>query len=133
MVFGEHLLPVSCCCPGDNQKLVLVTRDLADRECHRGRRHINDDVNCINREPFSSDGSTDIGLVLVIRRNDLNLNSLVRGLEISNCHLRRNHGALAGEVCGLTRAVVEHTKSHGDLSVRSGSEGRCREGAAIRR
>ena len=93
--------------------LVLVARDLVDRERHRGGRHVDDDVDAVLVIPLARDGGADVGLVLVVGRDDLDLQALVGRLEILDRHARGDHRALAGDV-GIEAGAVVH---HADLEV----------------
>jgi hypothetical protein len=101
-----------------NQKhLVLVANDIVDRERDRGGRHIDDGVDLVDIDPAAHDIRADIGLVLVIGAEDLDLESLCSGPEVLDRHARRDHGALPRYVRIESRHVIHDADLDGAVAV----------------
>ena len=92
----------------DQQRLALVAGDLVDGERDAGVRHVDDHVDLVGVEPLPGHLGADVGLVLVVGGDDLDLQSLLVGAEVLDGHTGRHHGALAGEIGVETRLVVQH-------------------------
>ena len=101
--------------------LALVPRDLVHREGHGRVRHVGDDVHLVRVVPLPRDIRSDVGLVLMVGEDDLDLHALGRRAKIFHRHPRRHHRALSGEVRVEARLVVQHTDLDdpvGDLRLR---------------
>ena len=101
--------------------LALVPRDLVHGQGHRRVRHVGDQVDLVRVVPLPRDIGADVGLVLMIREDDLDLHALRRGAEVLHGHPCRQHRALPREVRVEARLVVQHTDLDdpvGDLRLR---------------
>ena len=58
---------------GDEERLALVLGDLVDGQRHAGVRHVDDDVDLVDVVPLAGDVRADVGLVLVVGRDELDL------------------------------------------------------------
>src|SRR5579871_1566345 len=54
-----------------DEDLVLLARNVADGERHRGIRHVDDEVDAVLVVPFLRDRLADVGLVLMIAGHHL--------------------------------------------------------------
>ena len=114
----------------DDQRLALVAGNLVHGQRHARVRHVEDDVHLVDVVPLAGDGRADIGLVLVIGREDLDLHALFRGTEILDRHARGDHRALPREVGVEARLVVQHADpdhavGHLGVSRAGGESHRC--------
>ena len=66
-------------------------------------------------ETETNDVRADVGLVLVVRRDDFDVEALLRGTEIFDRHARRDHRTFAGKVGIHARAVIEHAELDVDV------------------
>src|SRR5207249_2085774 len=82
----------------DDERLVLLSRDLVDREHHRRRGHVDDDVHLVGVEPLPCDRRADVRLVLMVGDEDLDLHPLLGGAEVLDGHPGGHHRAGTGEV-----------------------------------
>jgi hypothetical protein len=90
-----------------DKDLVLVARDIGDREGDGRIRHVDDHVDAFDVEPVARDLGTDVRFVLVVRREDFHL--ALRMLSELFCrHLRRDHRSGTLEVGIDARHVVEN-------------------------
>ena len=76
--------------PDADQHLVLLARDVGDRERDRRIGQVDDHVDAVDVEPAARDRRADIGLVLVVGGEDLDLALRLLG-EILDRDLRRDH------------------------------------------
>ena len=115
-----------------DEDLVLLAHHLVHRECHARGRHVHDRVDALGVDPPARDLRADVGLVLVVGGDDLDLEALVLGREVLDRHLRGDHRARAAQVGVEARLVVQHPDlDHAarDLRVRrSRSERQCGRG-----
>ena len=108
--------------PGDEEDLVLLAADLVDRQRGRRGRHVDDDVDAVLVVPLAGDVRGDVGLVLVVGGDDLDVDALGGGVEVLDGHARGDDRAFAGEVGVDPRAVVEHADLDVDGHRRRGQE-----------
>ena len=110
---------------GADQHLVLLARDVGDSEGHRGIRQVDDHVDAVHVEPAARDRRSDIGLVLMISGEDLDLALRLFG-EILGGELRRHHRPRSLEVGIDARHVVHHADAQ--RAVHLGSGRRAKQG-----
>jgi hypothetical protein len=84
--------------------------DFLHGQRHRGGRHVDDGVDVIDVDPLARDAGAEVGLVLVIRGNDLDRDAQHRSAEIFLRHVRCEHRALAADPGQQARHVVEHAE-----------------------
>jgi len=87
---------------------VLVAGELVDRERDRGRGHVGDGIDLIKVVPLPCNAQADVGLVLVIAADDLDLHTLGGGAEILDCLARHPDRGGARDVGVDARLIVEH-------------------------
>ena len=75
---------------GADRRLVLFLGDRQHGEGDRGVRQVHDDVDVLGVEPAPRDRRSDVGLVLVIGRDDLDRDAELGG-EVFGRELRRDH------------------------------------------
>jgi hypothetical protein len=98
---------------GGEEGLVLVLRDLAHRERDRRGRNVRDGIDALGVVPLARDVGADVGLVLVVGRDDLHLEfRLVLLLEILDGELGRDDRAGTADVGVQARHVVQHADLH---------------------
>ena len=78
----------------------------------------SDDVDAVGVVPLPGDVRADVGLVLVVGRDDLDLDALVRRLEVLDRHAGGDHRAFAREVGIEAGAVVQDADLDRDLGLR---------------
>ena len=85
MVLGEQALPVRSAAPAPevDEDLVLLPGDVADGQGRRGGRHVDDHVDAVLVVPLPGDVRCDVGLVLVVGRDDLDVDALGGGSKSS--------------------------------------------------
>ena len=91
--------------------LFLLARDLLHRERDARGRHVGDHVDPVLVEPLAGDRGADVGLVLMVGADDLDLLAVHRAAEIGDRHLRRLDRARAAEI-GIEAG---HVGEHADL------------------
>ena len=97
---------------GEQADPVLVLQQRRDRELQRGVGHVGEDVDALPVDPFAGDRRADIGLVLVVGRDDLDLHARAFGLQaVLDRHAGGGDRALAGDV-GIDAG---HVGQHADL------------------
>ena len=84
---------------------VLFLDDVVDGERHAGVRHVDDDVDLVDIEPLPRDVGADIGLVLVIAGDDVDLPALGGQAGILDRHLRGQRRAGPAEI-GIETGLV---------------------------
>ena len=67
--------------------------DVVDRERDAGVRHVDDDVDLLDVDPLPRDVGADVGLVLVIGGDHVDLPALGGKAGILDRHLRRERRA----------------------------------------
>jgi hypothetical protein len=87
---------------------VLVAGELVDRERDRGRWHVGDGIDLVDIVPLARDAQADVGLVLVVAADDLDLHTLGGGAEILDCLARHPDRGGARDVGVDARLIVEH-------------------------
>ena len=85
-----------------------IAQQRIDGEADRGIGHVDHGVDVVDVEPFAHDRRADIGLVLVIGVDDLDLDVLAAAVEILRGHPRRFHRAHAVGVLEDAGDIVEH-------------------------
>ena len=115
MVLGEHFGPVrsELAAPETEENLVLLARDLVDRERDAGIRHVDDDVDVVDVEPLPRDVGADVGLVLVVGADDLDLHAVRGRIEILDRHFGGGDRTGAADVGIKARHVGEHADLDG--------------------
>ena len=108
---------------GIDEHLVLVARDGVNRECDRRGRHVEDRIHAILIVPLPGDAGADIGLVLMVGCNDLDLDALLGGLEVFDCHAGRNDRPLSGQIGVDAAPVVQDAELDRDLRMGCGHHG----------
>jgi hypothetical protein len=93
------------------EHLVLVAGELIDRERDRGGRHVGDGIDLVDVEPLARDAQADVGLVLVVAADDLDLHPLGGGAEILDRLARHPNRGGAGDIGVDARLIVEHADS----------------------
>jgi hypothetical protein len=83
-------------------------RDLLDGESHTRGRHVGDRVDAVNAEPLIGDRRAEIGFVLVIGANQLDLLAVHGAAEIGDRHSRRLDRPRAADIGVKARHVSEH-------------------------
>ena len=91
---------------GIDEDLVPLPGDAVDGERHRRGRHVQDDVDAILIVPLPRDAGADVRLVLVVRRDDFDLDALLGGLEVLNRHAGRYRRSLARQIGINPRSIV---------------------------
>src|SRR3981081_1700172 len=66
---------------------VLFLHDIVDGECDAGVRDVDDDIDLVDVEPPACNGGADVGLVLVIAGDDVELTALGGQAAILTCNL----------------------------------------------
>ena len=102
-----------------DEDFVLVAGDIGNGERDRRIRHVDDHVDAFDVEPAPRDFGADIGLVLVIRREDFHL-ALRLLTEFFRRHLRRDHRAGTLEIGIDARHVVEDADPRRAIHLRIG-------------
>ena len=97
--------------PETRQHLVLLARQLADRERHAGGRHVDDDVDVVDVEPLPRDVGADVRLVLMIGADDLDLQAVGGGIEILDREPGGDHRAGPADLGEEARHVVRARRS----------------------
>src|SRR5208282_2001671 len=98
---------------GDDEHLVLLGGDLADRECDAGIRHVDDDIDVVDVIPVVGNLGADIRLVLVVAADQLDLHVGMGLGEVGDRHFGGDDRAGAGGV----RIKARHVREHPDLDV----------------
>ncbi len=93
---------------GIQHHLVLLAAHGVDREPDRGCRHIDDGIDAVLIEPLPRDRGADVGLVLVVGGDDLDVEALAGDAEIHQRLPRTDHARRSAIVAVLSRLVVEH-------------------------
>jgi hypothetical protein len=81
-----------------DQDRVLLPHEVVDRERNAGVQDVHEDVYLLDVDPLARDVDSDVGLVLVVRRDQIDLPALRRHARILDRHLRRYRRAGAAEV-----------------------------------
>ena len=76
-------------------------------------RRIGDHIDLVVVDPLPCDVDADVGLVLVVAADDLDLPALLREPGILDRHLDRDHGVGAADVGIEARHVVENADLDG--------------------
>jgi hypothetical protein len=79
------------------------------RQRHRGIGHVDDGIDLVDVEPLPGDRGAEIGLMLVVGSDDLDLLAKHGGAEFLHRELRRDHRALAADIGGDAGHIGEHT------------------------
>ncbi len=93
---------------GNQEHLALVARDLLDREGNARSRHVDDRVDPVIAEPLIGDRRADIGLVLVVGADQLDLLAVDAAAEIGDRHPRRLDRPRASDIGVEAGHVIEH-------------------------
>ena len=114
MVFGEQALPVRSELAVDDARNVMrgVAQQRIDGEADGRIRHVDDGIDAVDVEPFARDRRADVGLVLVVGIDDLDLDVFAAAVEILRRHPRGFHRAHAVGVLENAGDVVEHADAH---------------------
>ena len=120
---------------GIQHHLVLLATHGVDRETDGRGRHIDDGIDAVLIEPLPRDRGADIGLVLVIGRNDLDVEPLAGDAEIHQCLPGADHACGSAIVTVLSGLIVEHADTDGrrlrtDQAWSGGNGGGGKHGAA---
>ncbi|MGY4301057.1 hypothetical protein ACVWXN_009152 [Bradyrhizobium sp. i1.4.4] len=123
IVLGEQALPVRSELAVDDARegQAAVAQQRVDGEADGRIRHVDDGIDTLDIEPFARDRVADIGLVLVVGIDDLDLDAFAAAVEILGGHARGLDRAHAVGVLEDARDVVEHADAHdivGDLGAR---------------
>jgi hypothetical protein len=62
--------------PETRKTLLLLAGDVVDRQRRRGGRHVDDHVDVVLVDTTAARCSSDVGLVLVVGRDDLDVDAL---------------------------------------------------------
>ena len=109
----------------EQHQLLLLARDLLDRERHRRGAAVGHHVDAAGVVPLAHDAGADVGLVLMIGGDHLHRLAEHRACVLGR-HARGRAGAFAGDV-GIERG---HVAEHADLDrriLRGGGPGGERE------
>jgi hypothetical protein len=113
-----------------------VPKERRHGELDRGVRHVGEDVDALAVDPLAGDVRADVGLVLVVRRHDLDPQAGAFGLEaVLHGHPGRQHRPLAGDIRVDARHVGQDADLHhaiGNLRGRRSDQERCANGGAGR-
>ena len=90
--------------------LVLLLRHLRHGQRHRRRRHVGRHIDAAV-EPLPRDRGRDVGLVLVVGADHLDIEIQVR-FHLVDRELRRRHGSRPGVVAIGARQVGQHADRH---------------------
>ena len=90
---------------GGQEHLALVAGDLVDRERDAGIGNVDDDVDLVDVVPLARDAGADVGLVLMVGGDDLDLVAALFDARILDGHPRRRDRARAGQVGVQARHV----------------------------
>ena len=99
--------------PGGDRDLLLLLGQALDRQSHGGGGQLHDRVDAVAVVPLPRDGRGDVGLVLVVGREDLDRDAVDLAAHILHRHLRGLDGALAAELRIEAGLVVEHADAQG--------------------
>ena len=86
------------CRSGHQEKPLLLTRDLLDRQRYRGSRYVDDDVDMVGIDPLARDAGADIGFILMVAGDDLNRRAQNLTAKVLDRHLGGQNAAFAGGV-----------------------------------
>ena len=110
---------VGCRGARNDEHLILLARDFTDCESNARIGHIDDQVHVVDIEPLIGDAGADVGLVLMVGGNEIDLHVLVAGGEIGNGKLRGSNRAGSADIGIQARHVAEDTDL--DLGLRLGA------------
>lgn len=85
----------------------FFTGDVADRQGNRGPGHVRDDIDVLLVDPVPRDDAADIRLVLMIGRQNLDVDALRGSAEILDRHLRGHDRAYARQIGIDPRLIVQ--------------------------
>jgi len=91
--------------------LVLLAADRVDRQRHGAGRHVEHRVHAVLVEPAPGDAGADVGLVLVVGREHLDLDLGVQLGELLRCLPDAGDGERAGVVAVVAGLVVQHPQA----------------------
>ncbi|MGY3353918.1 hypothetical protein ACVWZK_000581 [Bradyrhizobium sp. GM0.4] len=94
------------------ERHAAIAQQRVDGEANGRVRHVDDGVDALDIEPFARDCIADVGLVLVIGIDDLDLDALAAAVEILSGHARGLDRAHAVGVLENAGDVVEHADAH---------------------
>ena len=113
---------------------VLLLDDVVDGKRDAGIGHVDDDVDLVDVEPLPRDRGADVGLVLMIARDDVDLPALGGEAGILDRHLGRQRRAgtaeigieagLIGERADLDGLVLRERRTGGDRRQRRAEQER---------
>ena len=103
---------VGACGRGRQEGHAGIAQQRIDGETDGRIRHVDDGVDPVDVEPFARDRGADVGLVLVIGIDDLDLDALAAAVEILRRHARGFHRTHAVGVLEDAGDVVEHADPH---------------------
>jgi hypothetical protein len=86
----------------------LSLRDLVHGKRDTRVGHVDDDVDLVGVVPLARDARADVGLVLVVRRDELDLVAAFLDAGVLHGHARRDDRARAREVGVQARHVGQH-------------------------
>ncbi len=99
--------------PEPTNTLFFCAGNLADGQRHAGIRHVDDHVDLVDVKPLIGDLRADVGLVLVVGADHLDLDVGMILHEVLRRELRRGNRARAG-IVGIK---ARHVGQHADLDV----------------
>ena len=108
---------------GDQEHLVLLPRNLRDREADGAVRHIDDRVHASLVEPCARDAGADIGLVLMVGLQHLDRQPRKSGRRLRRRLLRAGDRAGAGGVAIRTGQIGQHAEANGPRCGGAGADG----------
>ena len=110
-MFGEHFTPVrsEAAAPEVDEDLVLLPGEFADGKSHARIRYVDNDVDALLIEPVASGVDRDVGLILVVRRNDIHLHALFRRFEVFDRQFGGNDKSFTGRVGIDARPIIQYT------------------------
>ena len=114
---GEHCVPVMAEAPAPESMKTLffsrVTCETARATEEVGTSRI--EVDAVLVVPLTRDVRADVRLVLMVGRDDVDIDALVGGLEILDRHVGRDHRAFSAEIGVDAGAIVENADLDGNV------------------
>ncbi len=95
-----------------DEDLVLFLGEFADRQRHARVRHIHDNIDALLVEPFAPGVDGDVGLVLVVGRNDFDLQAFTSRFEILDRQSGGDGGPFPAHILVKARLVVQDADLH---------------------
>ena len=91
----------------NQEDLILILDDLADRERDRRSGDVDDHIDLIDVDPPAHDVRADVGLVLMVGAEDFDFHPFRRGAGVLHRHARGHHRARPRDI-GIKARHVSH-------------------------